>query len=458
MGKARYRIALCAARLSIPVLRLTGHKATDFPGRVALKICPDFLKYIDRPRLVLGVTGTNGKTTISNLLTDLLREFGTETLNNASGSNTITGLVTSIVRDCTAGGKRNHDIAVFEIDERSTRLICPYLKPDKMIIANLSRDSIMRTGHPQYVRDILTEFIPPETKLICNADDLNASLAAPGNDKVYYGIERMPSDMAECTNLIRDVVVCPECRGILKFRYIRYSNIGRAYCPQCGYEAPEYDYTASDVDRKSMKMRFTGAGGSAVFPLLNESIFNIYNQVAATAMLSELGYDAETIADAMRRVSIAKTRYNCVEVNGRRVITMLCKGLNGYAASRVMEYIRETSGDKEIVIMTNSLDAQIQWSEDLCWLYDCDFELLADDSVKQIIVHGDRRYDYKMRLLMAGIPEERITAVDAPEDSLGRLELFAGDNVYVLYDLDVIDKGLKLADTIAERCKKEGVR
>ena len=59
MGKARYRIALCAARLSIPVLRLTGHKATDFPGRVALKICPDFLKYIDRPRLVLGVTDTN---------------------------------------------------------------------------------------------------------------------------------------------------------------------------------------------------------------------------------------------------------------------------------------------------------------------------------------------------------------------------------------------------------------
>ena len=45
-----------------------------------------------------------------------------------------------------------------------------------------------------------------------------------------------------------------------------------------------------------------------------------------------------------------------------------------------------------------------------------------------------------------------------PEDSLDRLELFAGDNVYVLYDLDVIDKGLKLADTIAERCKKEGVR
>ena len=66
---------------------------------------------------------------------------------------------------------------------------------------------------------------------------------------------------------------------------------------------PVYDYAVSDVDRKSMKMRFTGAGGSAVFPLLNESIFNIYNQVAAAAMLSELGYDAETIADAMRRVS-----------------------------------------------------------------------------------------------------------------------------------------------------------
>ena len=58
--KIRFYIALILAKLSIPALKITGHNATDFPGKLALKICPDFLKDIAKPEKIIAVTGTNG--------------------------------------------------------------------------------------------------------------------------------------------------------------------------------------------------------------------------------------------------------------------------------------------------------------------------------------------------------------------------------------------------------------
>ena len=71
MNKIRYYIALWAAKLSVVALKITNHNGTNFPGTVAIKICPNFLKYVGKPNKVIGVTGTNGKTTICNLIPEL---------------------------------------------------------------------------------------------------------------------------------------------------------------------------------------------------------------------------------------------------------------------------------------------------------------------------------------------------------------------------------------------------
>ena len=47
MDKLRYFIALWAAKLSIVALKITKRNGTNFPGVVALKICPRFLKYVN---------------------------------------------------------------------------------------------------------------------------------------------------------------------------------------------------------------------------------------------------------------------------------------------------------------------------------------------------------------------------------------------------------------------------
>ena len=100
MGKLRFLLALWLAKLSVPALKITRHNGTDFPGSLALKLCPDFLRYVGKPGAIIAVTGTNGKTTVSNLLTDILEADGKKVLSNRSGSNITSGISTALLRGC----------------------------------------------------------------------------------------------------------------------------------------------------------------------------------------------------------------------------------------------------------------------------------------------------------------------------------------------------------------------
>jgi len=119
--RLRFFIALWAAKLSRPLLKITRHNGTSFPGELALKICPDFLKYIAKPERIIAITGTNGKTTVSNLMCDVLEASGKRVLNNRAGSNINSGISTSLIIGCTVFNKPRFDYAVLEVDERSSR-------------------------------------------------------------------------------------------------------------------------------------------------------------------------------------------------------------------------------------------------------------------------------------------------------------------------------------------------
>ena len=411
MGKLRYGFALLAAKLSVAALKVTKHNATNFPGIVALKICPDFLKHISKPDTIIGITGTNGKTTISNLMKDILEEFGIKVLNNGMGSNINSGIASCLISGVTLFGRKKYNTAVLEIDERSARV------------------------------------------LFLNADDIIASEVSPENEKYYFGIEKMPNDKTTCDNLINDMQICPNCSTRLKYEYIRYSNIGRAYCPDCGFHSHDYDFSASDIDFDRMTMRCRGNGEEGEFRILNESIFNIYNQVSAIALLQVMGYKMPEIRDVMEKVNITKSRYGLEQIGDKQVLNMLCKEKNAYATSRVFEYIETLPGDKEILLYNNCIGDTHHWSENTCWLYDCDFEFLNDDKIKQIVVYGDRGKDYVLRLLIAGVPEDRITFVKKPEEGVDKLKMVPGDHIYVLYGTDSYALGMKTTQQVIDRVR-----
>lgn len=458
MGKLRYFIALWAAKLSIIVLRITKHSGTNFPGIVAIKVCPNFIKYAKKPKKIIAITGTNGKTTVSNMVLDLLGQKGEKVLNNKAGSNINTGIATSLINGMSVFGREKYNIGVFEVDERSALRIYPYMTPDYMLITNLSRDSIMRNGHPMYIRDILAKYIPANTKIVLNADDLISSLIDIPNEKSYFGIEKMDSDITECINLINDMQICPVCNNKLKYEYLRYNHIGKAYCPVCGFKAPEYDYKGINVSLDDMIIEIEDKSGKAVYNLLNESVFNIYNVVSVVALFRTMGMKHEEIQELFKKVNIVESRFLEEKRGTRTMYKLLAKEKNAFATTRVFDYISQMKGDKEIILMNSCQGDMKHWSENTCWLYDCDFEFLNNEKIKNIILCGPRRFDHRLRLLLAGVPEDRLSYAETEMEACDKLRLFENDNIYVLYGTDSIALGNKVSNEVIklmeERIKK----
>ena len=125
MKKLSFYVALYAAKCAQFTMQILGRNATYLPGKIAVKISKDFLGYLTPPKTVIAVTGTNGKTTVSNLVASILKENGYSITNNSFGSNVQAGVISALIADSTFGGKPKKDIAVLEVDERSSLLIYP---------------------------------------------------------------------------------------------------------------------------------------------------------------------------------------------------------------------------------------------------------------------------------------------------------------------------------------------
>lgn len=445
----RFLFALWASKTARAGLRLLGKNATYLPGDIAIRICPDFIGRMEKPEKVICVTGTNGKTTSCNLLIGALEKLGYEVLNNKFGSNVNAGVASSLLADSTLTGKARKKVAVFEVDERSSLRIYPFMKPDYLLCTNLFRDSIHRNAHAEYISGIISKYTPAETKLILNADDLISSGIAKDNDRVYFGIERMASDRDECVNIINDMRICPVCSTTLEYEYVRYHHIGKAHCPSCGFKSPVPDYSAR-ADLEGGKLALTHGGETIDVPLISDSIFNAYNELSVITLLSEAFTDMKTAAQVVSEQKIVETRYSGDRVGGKEVITNMAKGMNSVACSIVFDYVRNSSGSKEIILVLDDVFDNNNSSEYMCWVYDVDFEFLNDPQIKRIIVGGVRCLDYKVRMLLAGIPEEKIICVDKETDTPDYLG-WDTDKIYILHELYRNDEALGIRDEIKRR-------
>ena len=450
----RFFIALYASKLVQLLLKLMGRNASYFPGEVAFKLCPDFLGRIDKPETIIGVTGTNGKTTCCNLIISTLQSLGYDVLNNKFGSNVAAGVASSLISGSSLSGKAKKNIAVFEIDERSSVRIYPYVTPTYLLCTNLFRDSIRRNAHSEYILDIISKNVPAKTTLILNADDNVSSRIAPQNARKYFGILPMPGEDNSCANIVNDMRLCPKCHNRLEYSLIRYHHIGRANCPACGFASPSPDY-AADVDFSAMRMIMQLGGKSYVMPLMNDSLFNAYNQTAVLAVLSEFGIEPEKLIKAFCSQQIVETRFSDEKVCGVEVVSNMAKGQNSIACSCVFDYVKKVPGTKEVILILEDVHDNKVSSENMSWIYDADFEFLNDENIKHIIVGGVRAIDFKVRMLIAGVPEEKIVCIDdvkATPDGLS----WDCEKIYVLHELYWNDIALGVRDDIKNRLRAKG--
>jgi UDP-N-acetylmuramoylalanine-D-glutamate ligase len=134
-------LAILAGRFVRWLLRLRGG-GSAVPGRVLLALRPRFLSraVASLPLGVVFVSGSNGKSTTTQMLAGILRAHGLSVFTNPSGANLPQGIASAMLADIPLSGRLREDVAVIEVDEAFGGRLAAELSPHSVLLINLQVD------------------------------------------------------------------------------------------------------------------------------------------------------------------------------------------------------------------------------------------------------------------------------------------------------------------------------
>lgn len=443
-------IANLSAKATRGVLKLFRKSGTQLTGTVALKIDKDFLKNTRKPDHLIAVTGTNGKTTTCNMIADVLELLGNKVLTNRTGSNTQRGIASAFANQMSMLGK-NPDFGVLEEDEIWMRHINKYLDIKTLTVTNLYQDSYDRNANVKFIVQRINEGIPKGTKLILNASDsISAYLGSEDHERVYFTIKPLEGEMESKESKIQDMVYCPRCETDIEWTFNRYHHIGEYHCPNCDFTNPQADYEVSAIDTENNLLRLTDHGEKVTLPLIHYSIENSYNQLAAYATLRENGFSYEELNRAMAQIEVVKSRLKQDFIGKKEVISIVAKGLNPVATSRIINNVGNAQGPKTVVYVADYEQRDLP-NATFSWLFDVDFAKLAD--VDQIIMYTKYAPNAQLSMVLDGIDPDKIVVLDDINKIIDYIDLDKEEKVFILHDIE--DYGFWSAEKVADDLRKK---
>jgi UDP-N-acetylmuramyl tripeptide synthase len=430
---ARLIAALAAAKATGAAIRGLGRGGgTAAPGLVAERIDPQLLDKIARrlPQGTVVVAGTNGKTTVSRMLADILQAHGWRVAHNRSGSNLVRGVTSALASQADLMGSPRADIGVIESDEAALPEIVRRVQPSVVLLNNLFRDQLDRYGELDTIASQWTPALrrlPAEATVVVNADDPTLAAITEGIDarRVTFGLDdRNPSFLLEEIPHAADAKTCRQCGRDLAYDRLYSAHLGAWRCAGCGGERPPLAFAGRSialdgVDALRLDVLMPDDPDDALsLHLMIPGLYNAYNAVAATAVARTLGVPRQTITGALRGYRSAFGRIERVSYRGRSLTLALVKNPVGFNETLRMLTIASDGLTIPTLIAINDLAAD---GRDVSWLWDVDFEMLCQGSAP-LFTTGIRGADMANRLKYAGLPAARI--VPLPADLTSGLDAF----------------------------------
>lgn len=414
------------------ILRIIGKavgKGSSLPGKFALKICPDVLSRVKLPENIVAVTGSNGKTSTTEMMAHILRENGKKVIYNAEGSNQIEGVTTFILANANLLGKVKGDVLLIESDERYAKYTFKYFTPTYYVITNLYRDQLTRNGHPMWVYGAIKESVKEGSRLVLNADDPLVSLfGADRADTVYFGADKLSTDSDTFTSVYNDGVYCPVCHAPMDYTAYHYNHIGHYNCEVCGYTRQNTDFTVTEAN---LDEGYLVINGKDKIELALKSLYNVYNILAAYTVASLLGIEGKKIAETINNYGLKNGRVTTFKLGSRSGVLLTSKHENSISYD---QSLRLASADKEgcdVVIIVDAISRKY-FTSDVSWLYDIDFHLLDTDNVKRIILAGTYAFDLAARFSYTNIYADKITVTESIENAVKLLSTNDSEKIYVI--------------------------
>lgn len=435
----RSLLAIWIAKLLIVLSRLSGRGGSTLPGRVAIKIDRRLLARL-AAHLPLGtvvISGTNGKTTTAKMLAGIFEADRRRVTHNRAGANLISGITSALITSTGWSGRMNADVGLLEVDEATMPLAGPDLMPRAAVVTNFFRDQLDRYGELETTVTLVGRgLIHLATSGIAalNADDpFVASLDKTASSAIFYGLEDKSLGLAEVRQT-GESKHCRRCGHLYEYQVYYYAHLGKYHCPQCGSHRPQPAVYVDQVlaqDESGSTIRLVTPVGTRELRLQVPGLYNIYNAMAAAAGAIAMGIGMEAICIGLESTASSFGRMERLQIQERQVFLALVKNPTGF--NEVIRTVLAGALPKHLMICINDLYAD---GTDVSWLWDVDFEQLADqqDKIPFILCSGLRAEDMAVRLKYAGID---IAKIKVKNDLKQALELALeqvppGELLYIL--------------------------
>ena len=387
---------------------------TALPGLLVEKVYPKILDDIaaNFSKKTIIISGTNGKTSTTNILSNIFENNEISVISNFSGSNLQRGVISAYLDSLNNFGQfiSPKSILILEIDEGVLPQVAEKIKPEMIILLNLFRDQLDRYGEIENIRsrwmNTFAKDIFMKSKLIVNADDfLLSDIANSFQGEVsYFGIDdQLLSE--NTSNRITEISYC-YCGNKIIHSLLYYAHIGKWQCSNCENTRKQPDIIATNIQLSNSGIRFNlkSNNDSRFFESSSIGLFSVYNAVAAFSALIKLGINLEYIHDAFKVNHQIFGRQESFIIKERKIKLFLVKNPAGLDqvidALMQKKHINENQNQQKINLLF-ALNSRIEDGKDVSWIYDADFETLTS-GVGNLVVSGERLHDLALRFVIAG--------------------------------------------------------
>ena len=409
--------------------RLRGSGGSACPGRVMEKADPHFMAraLAPLPYGVVLVSGTNGKTTTTRMVVELLRGQGLKVFTNPTGSNFTRGVVAALLGAMPLNGRLDADVAVLELDEAHATHFVRTVKPRAALLLNVMRDQLDRFGEIDYTASLLHKVARATTgTVVLNADDprlaapsFRADLRAdvrgfavsPQLRSVFLSDDELHDSLDGCTlgqpKKETEAKVDTETESATEAPLDSVKESGQG---EPNAVAAESQAKTEPAEKPAQPLEIVATleemmGRHAVIDLAGHrhevdfaipGAHNILNATAAMGLVKELlgeRTDEQALAASAAKVTAAFGRGELLSIDGQEVELGLVKNPAGFRMSLLSAAAVRSQQPPLIMIAINDQYAD---GRDMSWLWDVDFTPLKQAGVS--IVTGVRATDMALRL------------------------------------------------------------
>ena len=398
------------------ILKICKKKGGNLPGKLAYDWDRNIFKYFKIDCPVIAVTATNGKTMTNNAIRTVFETAGKKVVSNIEGNNMETGILSTLLKNCSLTGKVKADYLVFEVDENYIPVLFKDLKLDTLVILNFFRDQLDRNGEIDTLINKINTFLNDfKGNLVLNGNDPNVvrlGLSNPDNNNIFYfGVDKT-EESTEVSTEACDGKFCPICNEKLEYDYYQYSQIGKFKCPNCNYGDLEMYKTIQNIDfnNKSFDVSDTH------YEINSNSIYIMYNFAAVIACASLYNIESNYIQEALKSFKLDNGRLENTLINNVPTLVNLAKNPAGFNVS--LRLLKDDDDKKDLFLVVNDNKSD---GYDISWIWDVNFEDLNNYNIDRIILSGLRPYDLAIRIKTAGFDVDKIECYENLDEAVKSL-------------------------------------